>query len=254
MENEKIRNPYEAVLHAIALVLANAIASAGYNASEEDIKMSISPSKLLGDISSSIAFKLASNGDVPQKVAEKIAFFAKPPDMVESVSPERGFINFYLSRTKFSLATLLYALFPSHTIASAGRRVIVEYPSVNPNKPWHIGHLRNALLGNAIANIYEYSGYEVKREDYIDDLGAQVIESLWGYMNLGKSPDKKFDHWIGEEYVDVNKRLGEKEVVNSIKKLAIEAEKQGTNEARILAELSQKCVIAQRETAFSYGI
>jgi len=51
-----------------------------------------------------------------------------------------------------------------------GKRVIVEYPSVNPNKPWHVGHLRNALIGDVISRIFIRKGYDVQRINYIDDL------------------------------------------------------------------------------------
>ena len=67
---------------------------------------------------------------------------------------------------------------------------MIEFPSVNPNKPWHIGHLRNALLGDSVARILEYNGYYVLRTDYINDLGLQVTQSLWGYINSPKKQMK----------------------------------------------------------------
>lgn len=254
-------NPYRKVLSEIAEALRSAILSSGYAAAADmqEISKSLSLSKLLGDISSSIAFKIGFSSNVPpQKAAEGIVSKLRYPDIVEKVSADGGFINFYLNKKEFSKAVLSYALEAMQRAANngkgKGKRVIVEYPSVNPNKPWHVGHLRNALLGNSIANIYEYLGYDVKREDYIDDLGVQVMESLWGYINLGKTPTKKFDHWLGEEYVEVNKKLAEKEVAESIKALSISAEKGDTNEAKMLMELTQKCVMAQYDTAFSYHI
>ncbi len=93
------------------------------------------------------------------------------------------------------------------------KRTIVEFPSVNPNKPWHIGHLRNAILGDAVARILDFSGVNVERTDYIDDLGLQVAQSFWGYLHLGKKPAGKLDLWLGGQYVEVSKRFETDEAV-----------------------------------------
>ena len=76
------------------------------------------------------------------------------------------------------------------------KKVIIEFPSVNPNKPWHVGHLRNALIGDCLANVYAALGYTVERENYIDDLGLQVAEMVWWYQKnkLSAPAGKKFDH------------------------------------------------------------
>ncbi|MGC8622442.1 MAG: arginine--tRNA ligase [Candidatus Micrarchaeia archaeon] len=255
-------NPYRLLVLSLAEQLAQASSSLGFSVSKEETLRSISLSKVGGDLSSSLPFKLSQSNSAEQfkadELAKKIAKAIKPGKLVKRVSSEKGFVNFHLDRKNFSIAVLNYLLAPSSIEGAAPgkevKKVIIEYPSVNPNKPWHIGHLRNALLGNAISNTFKYLGYNVLRQDYIDDLGIQVMESLWGYMNLGSTPDKKFDHWLGEQYVEVNKRLEDKSVSEAIKLLAQSAEKQGTNEANMLFELVRKCVEAQYETAFSYGI
>ena len=65
-----------------------------------------------------------------------------------------------------------------------GQKVIVEFPSTNPNKAWHVGHLKNALLGDSVCNLLALCSYEVEREDYIDDIGLQMAQSLWGWVHL----------------------------------------------------------------------
>lgn len=257
MENPE--NPYRLLVLSISSELERVLKGLGFDASVEEVSRSVSPSKIGGDLSSSISFRLASaSGDSkPDEIAKRISSLVRPVGFVNRIEAEKGFVNFYLDRKGFSAAVLLDALQDNRahaTGSAAAKKVIIEYPSVNPNKPWHIGHLRNALLGNAIANVFSYLGYSVLREDYIDDLGIQVMESLWGYINLGNNPDKKFDHWLGEQYVEVNKRIEEAGVAGAIKTLAQAAEKPGTKESLMLLELAKKCVEAQYETAFSYGI
>ena len=130
----------------------------------------------------------------------------------------------------------------------------MEYPAVNPNKPWHIGHLRNALLGDSISNILDFCGYEVEREDYIDDLGLQVAESLWGYMKLSNKPKGSLTSGSEQQYVEVNKIMKEKGLEKEIAELLKKMEHGDGKDARLAREISARCVDAQYETAYSYGI
>ena len=87
--------------------------------------------------------------------------------------------------------------------------MIIEFPSVNPNKPWHIGHLRNALLGDSVARMLEFDGHAVERMDYIDDLGLQVAQSLWGFLNYDSNPKANSTPWLGQQYVGIAKKFEE---------------------------------------------
>jgi arginyl-tRNA synthetase len=132
---------------------------------------------------------------------------------------------------------------------------MVEFPSVNPNKPWHIGHLRNALLGDSVARLLEFSGENVERADYIDDLGLQVAQSFWGCLNLGKKPAGKLDLWLGEQYVEVSKRFESDPAVQAqVRELLRKMEHGSGKEARDCRKLVESCVAAQYETAFKFGI
>jgi arginyl-tRNA synthetase len=93
------------------------------------------------------------------------------------------------------------------TLPASGRKVVVEHTSVNPNKEAHVGHLRNVVLGDALARIERAAGHRVEVQNYIDDTGRQAAESIFAVGYFGEAPpaDEKYDHWLGRLYV----RLGE---------------------------------------------
>ena len=252
-------SPYGGALSIVTRTIGAALKDCKYDA--PDFESTIQESKGIGDISCSVAFRIArERKEKPVDVAKKISDHMIRPKGVAKVTVENGYINFHLERETFTKEVLGFAsaLDDAKPVSGSGKgeRVIIEYPSVNPNKPWHLGHLRNALLGSTIANLHGACGYEVEREDYIDDLGAQVVESLWGCLNLGSKPTAKFDLWLGEEYVKVHKMLEEKpdEMKPKLSKLMQLIEQDGTSEAKKAREVSELCVQAQNETAFKYRV
>ncbi len=212
-----------------------------------------------GDMSSSIAFRLAKQLKLaPDKIAEAVVAGIKPSGGVSEVKSLGGYISAWADQASYSKAVLdaINEGGGSYGACDSGKgeKVIVESPSVNPNKPWHIGQLRNALLGDVISNIHSACSYTVEREDYIDDLGLQVAESIWGYAHIAHNPDKKIDQWFGEQYVKVNKVMQEKNIQPELDELLKKMEDHRSKEAKLGRDLTGKVVRAQYETAFDYGI
>jgi arginyl-tRNA synthetase len=255
-------NPYRRAKDEFAKRVLDSISSAYPAASigYDDVLGSIKdPRPEHGDISTSIAFKMAKQlGKNPAFLAESIASTMNPGGNLLKIFSEGGYVNAWFNTETYSYSVIKQVLESGkeygRSSIGAGKKVIVEFPSVNPNKPWHIGHLRNALLGDSISNIMEYSSYKVWRIDYIDDLGLQMAESVWGYRNISSIPDKKFDRWLGEQYVEVNLRLADESVKGEIEATLARLEDKGTEEARLSREIVERCVAAQYETAFKYLI
>lgn len=91
--------------------------------------------------------------------------------------------------------------------AQASKRIVVEHTSANPIHPLHVGHLRNAILGDAISKMLKARGHEVNRRFYVNDAGRQVAILTLGYLLLGEPEpprDEKIDHWIGSIYAITN--------------------------------------------------
>jgi arginyl-tRNA synthetase len=83
------------------------------------------------------------------------------------------------------------------------KRIVIEYPSPNTNKPLHFGHIRNILIGKSVSNLLEYKGHEVFQVNLYNNRGIHICKSMLAYKKWGnnKDPDKKSDHYVGDFYV-----------------------------------------------------
>jgi arginyl-tRNA synthetase len=254
--------PYSELRNEIAKLVDSAARSLGYG----DVKSleTIDFSEQFGDLSCSVAFRLANErkkgaNDIASELASKIG----KSEFIEGVEVKNGFINFKIGKGRFANAVIEHALESKEGVVKSdigkGRKVIIEYPSVNPAHPWHIGHLRSAFLGDVISNAYEACGYEVEREDYIDDRGLQVGQAVWGQMhkdliNVGSDSGKKFDHWLGELYVAVSAYAQSHDIADQVKEILTHMEQDGTYENEIASKLTEDCVRSYYQTSFDYGI
>lgn len=136
-----------------------------------------------GDLACNVAMKLAKHfRKAPRQIAEEIrdALDAQPldPDRISEVQVAGpGFMNFRFS-DKYLLSALADILQAGeqfgHTRSGEGKTALVEFVSANPTGPLTVGHGRNAVLGDTIANLLQWTGYEVEREYYFNDAGRQM--------------------------------------------------------------------------------
>ncbi|MGC8479338.1 MAG: arginine--tRNA ligase [Candidatus Micrarchaeia archaeon] len=234
------------------------------------------------DIDRSICLVLNQDWDISSSIALRIAKIMKknPKELAESITSKlskiestenpkttffseffamNGYINAKLNIKNFSKSVLEEVLSLEekygHNEVGKGKVAIIEYPSVNPNKPWHVGHIRNPLLGDSISRIMSFSSYKVLRTDYIEDLGLQMAEILWGSKNLEWNENgKKYDQFLGEKYVEINKHIEKENVKNEISVLLKNMEDVSSDDAIKIREISEKSVKAQYQTSFSYGV
>ncbi len=185
----------------------------------DDLKFEIPSNPDFGDISTNIAFKLSKKLKNPPKlIAEKIVDNLEfDLGLIEKAKIEgAGFINFYLS-TEFYIQALKKLLSKGTNIGrfdlGYGKRVNVEYVSVNPTGLLHLGHGRNACIGDTISNLYEWLGYDVTREYYFNNAGNQMTmlaNSIYArYMQLYFEKDYPFpeDGYHGEYIIEIAKDL-----------------------------------------------
>ncbi|MFZ2489941.1 MAG: arginine--tRNA ligase [Thermoanaerobaculia bacterium] len=145
-----------------------------------------SPPKLaMGDLATPIALELAKAlKRKPREIAEVLAKDMQLPLLVQSVTIEgAGYLNFRFDRGAFTAAHLATVMAPSTVTRD---RVIVEHTNINPNKAAHIGHLRNAILGDTLVRCMKWLGHRVETQNYIDDTGVQVADVVVGFEHLQK--------------------------------------------------------------------
>jgi arginyl-tRNA synthetase len=146
------------------------------------IAVDIPPRRALGDLAVPLAFELARRlRKAPRVIAQELAAALGRIDGVSRIeAAPNGYINFFLDRVHY-LTTWLGAP-PSPP--PAGNKTIVEHTAINPNKAAHIGHLRNAALGDAFGRLLRYLGRQVEIQNYIDDTGVQVADVAVGFREL----------------------------------------------------------------------
>ncbi len=173
-----------------------------------------------GDYSSSIALKLArAMRQAPLEIANKIAGSIKAAPEVEQIEAmQPGFINFTLHQVW--LTHQVQEIYKQgedwgNINIGKGKRVQVEFVSVNPTGPLHVGHGRGAVLGSTIANVLKIAGYEVQTEYYINDAGSQLESfkrSLFArYEQLqGNNIEMPEDGYMGNYMIDLAREIQQK--------------------------------------------
>lgn len=202
------------------------------------------------DIECRIAFRMAKQlKSNPHQIAEKLLPHIKSE--LYDASSNGGYINLRLTNAFYE------SVLTDGELASKSKeklKIIVEYPSVNPNKPLHIGHLRNAILGDCLSTLYEFCEHDVVRMNYIDDLGLQVAQSLWDYAKLEGRNGKKFDHWLGKRYVEISKLMEDEKVREQVEEIMRKLEKGDAELIKINREMCELCVKAQHDTLQKIGV
>lgn len=174
-----------------------------------------SPPRLhMGDLATPLCLELAKVlKRKPREIAEAVAKDLQLPLFVKSVSIEgAGYLNFRFDRGAFAAAHIRTVMEPS---PATGERVIVEHTNINPNKAAHIGHIRNAVLGDTLVRCLRWLGHRVETQNYIDDTGVQVADVVVGFEHLlhesvaeverrtearGSRPEASFDYFCWDLY------------------------------------------------------
>jgi arginyl-tRNA synthetase len=148
------------------------------------IPLETPPDLRLGEIATPIAFELARKlRKAPKIIAQEIVAALGPlPGFAKLEVAGAGYINAYLDR-----AEALQLVVPADTNPPSTRgHALVEHTSINPNKAAHIGHLRNAILGDTFVRLLRAAGYKVDVQNYIDNTGVQVADVVVGFLHLEK--------------------------------------------------------------------
>jgi len=211
------------------------------------------PDRSFGDLATTVCFELPEKlKKSPQKLSEVLASEIEPSDFVKKVESEGGYVNFFVDEPKL-VSTTLRAIEERGSkygyVTGEKEKVIIEHTSVNPTKPLHIGHGRNAILGDTTARILEACGREIEIQNYIDDLGLQVAQTLTAYLPEQDTPKEKFDHFLGELYVDFHEKIkSDPQLEEKARKILSKIEKNEDGFGRKSRKMAEKCLKSNLST------
>src|SRR3990172_7301003 len=207
-----------------------------------------------GDLSTNVCFQLApvfkkSPGEVAGQLAREI----KPSGLVKEVRSEKGYLNFYIDYPRFT-ERLFEKIGPDFGRGvEKAETVIVEHTSANPDGPLHIGHLRNAVIGDSLAKILRFAGYEVVVHYYLNDMGKQAAKVVWG-MRRFKLKEGKKDHATGEIYIEANKVIEEQGLDEEVSRILSRYEEGDAESVMEFVRAVEFCLDGIKETLERLGI
>ncbi len=152
----------------------------------------------------------------PNEIAGDLAARIGTGGILKSVTTAKGYVNLFLDEERLASAVLEEIFESGDRFAAGGAAApgtwVIEYSSPNTNKPLHLGHIRNNLLGMGISRIAEYHGQNVVKVNLVNDRGIHICKTMLAYREWGegKTPESagvKGDHFVGEYYVRFDKEF-----------------------------------------------
>jgi arginyl-tRNA synthetase len=217
----------------------------------------VPPRRVLGDLSVPLAFELARRlRKAPRMIAQEIVgAIGTVGGFIRVEATPNGYVNFFLDRPRQIAAWLSPA--PAPASDSAGK-TIVEHTAINPNKAAHIGHLRNAALGDAFGRLLRFLGRQVEIQNYIDDTGVQVADVAVGFRELENrtlddvrrlADEERFDYYCWDLYARVTEWYEEDKTRLTIRASALhDIERGGNPTAELAAFIADRIVRCHLET------
>jgi arginyl-tRNA synthetase len=218
-----------------------------FNVEQLPIDLRLSARSSFGDYSIPVMPWAGKNklGRPSQDIAEALAIILRImhiPGISEITITRPGFLNFRLNRPVMgrSIIERVMEAGPDfgHTDTGVGTRVVVEHTNINSNKAAHVGHLRNACIGDTVARMLRSQGYHVEVNNYIDDTGVQVADVLVGFILLNEGilqlpegneqlPGEPFDYYCSRVYVAVGRAYEIEPELLDLRKVVLRAIEQG---------------------------
>ena len=241
-----------------------------YDAELPRIVVDQPPNVGLGEYALPLSFELAKKlRKPPRKIAEEIvAGLGQVPGFEKFEVAGAGYINARINREE-AARLLLRSEAEARQGSATGKKILVEHTSINPNKAAHIGHLRNAILGDTFVRLLQAAGARVDVQNYIDNTGVQVADVVVGFQHLekkGKSeiekliaaagpPPQSFDYYCWDLYARVSQWYEQNKENLKLRLETLHDIERGGNEAAEIGKLISTAIIRRHlETMQRLGI
>jgi len=215
------------------------------------------PKREMGDLAITVAFQLArALKKAPRAIAQELVDGLEPiPGVARMTAAPNGYLNLFLDRPAY-LVDRVTGRATGAPIAEG--KTVVEHTAINPNKSAHIGHLRNATLGDTLVRVLRFRGTPVETQNYIDDLGVQVADVIVGFREFEKksvaevrqiAETTRFDYYCWDLYSKVTQWYEEDKANLEVRARALhDLEHGGTEVAEMGAVIVDHVVRAHLKT------
>ena len=222
-----------------------------YDLDQPKIVIEQPPKVEFGEYALPLAFDLAKKlRKAPRKIAEEIVDgLGAIPGFEKLELAGAGYINARVRRDELA-AALMADERPRAEVPSG--KILVEHSSINPNKAAHVGHLRNAILGDTFVRLLRFAGREVDIQNYIDNTGVQVADVVLGFLNIEKKSraeieqlarQPRFDYYCWDLYARVSQWYAEDKQNLQVRQQALHAIEEGNNESAAVADVISIAVL-----------
>ena len=229
-----------------------------YNLQDANIVVEQPPKIEFGEFALPLAFELARKlRKAPRKIAEEIVSgLGVVPGFEKFEVAGAGYINVRVNRGELAAAVADDRVSENQTASqisgTTSGKVLVEHSSINPNKAAHIGHLRNAILGDTFVRLLRCAGREVDVQNYIDNTGVQVADVVVGFMHIERkslaeietlAASPRFDYLCWDLYARVAQWYEESKANLQTRSATLHSIEEGKNEAARIAEVISIAVL-----------
>ncbi|MBI4467177.1 MAG: arginine--tRNA ligase [Acidobacteria bacterium] len=257
-----------AQLHRALRDAVRAAVKTRYQVELEAVVLEKPPQAKLADLACPLPFELARRlKHSPREIARELAAALPRVEGVERADVGGGgYINFHFDRAAVFQAAVRESRAPVTGPRADAAKIIVEHTNINPNKAAHVGHLRNAALGDSFVRLLRFTRQRVEVQNYIDNTGVQVADVVVGFEHLekksvveveklaaGSSPP--LDHYCWDLYARVTEFYEEDPQRLDLRAQALMAIEDGSGETARLAELVSTAIVRRHlETMARLGV
>ena len=210
----------------------------------------------LADLACPLPFELARRlKRPPRAIAEELAAgLGRVEGLARAEAAGGGYVNFHYDRAHVYRGAVRASRAPVRAATTEAPKIIVEHTNINPNKAAHVGHLRNAALGDSFVRLLRFTGHRVEAQNYIDNTGVQVADVVVGFEHLEKKPlaeveklaaraRPRLDHYCWDLYARVTQFYEEDPKRLELRAYALKAIEEGTGESARVAELVSTTIV-----------
>lgn len=223
------------------------------------------PDPKFGDLATPLPLRLAKTARrAPIQLAQQLRdglMAAGLPLVKQVTATPPGYVNVQVDEAALLTQVVAAVARSGNAYGSAarlGRKAVVEHTAMNPNKAAHIGHVRNACLGDTVVRILSRAGFDVEVQNYIDDTGAQVADVVLGIKHLGAEmpgDEVPFDHWCWDLYTEVHRRFETEPELREVQREYLHLIEQGHGEIATFAkEVAERVLAGHLRTMWGLGI